>query len=417
MSKVRLINKAAPDAAPPAGKLQLEAVNNAFVVQGQYGDIASFSGVNTGDQSADTVPYDNQSSGLEAENVKAALDEISGAVDDHTSDTNNPHGVTAAHVGLGNVDNTSDADKPVSTATQAALDAKADLVGGLIPIAQIPPAAIERLVVVADEAARFALTTATVQNGDTVKQADTGLMYLVVDEDNLGNTSGYVEYTAGQAASVAYSGITGKPVAIDALDDLTPDADKLPYYTGGSSAALADLTAAGRALLGDADADAQLDTLGGTTVGKALFKSSTKQAARTELELKSAALADILGLVSQSGGVPTGSIFEVGSNANGDYVRLACGWQICVSIRQAVYVYPTNLVAEWTYPAAFSVILLANGKRDLNGAHPTVRSWMASEGVYSVSNTGFSFGIVDTAGPFEPGDWQWVHLVAIGRWF
>jgi hypothetical protein len=34
-------------------------------------------------------------------------------------------GVTKSHVGLGNVDNTSDADKPISTATQAALDAKA----------------------------------------------------------------------------------------------------------------------------------------------------------------------------------------------------------------------------------------------------------------------------------------------------
>lgn len=38
-------------------------------------------------------------------------------------------GVTKAHVGLGNVDNTSDANKPVSTATQTALDAKASLSG------------------------------------------------------------------------------------------------------------------------------------------------------------------------------------------------------------------------------------------------------------------------------------------------
>jgi hypothetical protein len=38
-------------------------------------------------------------------------------------------GVTKTHVGLGNVDNTSDADKPVSTATQTALDAKASLAG------------------------------------------------------------------------------------------------------------------------------------------------------------------------------------------------------------------------------------------------------------------------------------------------
>ena len=39
-------------------------------------------------------------------------------------------GVTKAMVGLGNVDNTSDANKPVSTATQTALDAKLSLAGG-----------------------------------------------------------------------------------------------------------------------------------------------------------------------------------------------------------------------------------------------------------------------------------------------
>ena len=39
-------------------------------------------------------------------------------------------------VGLSNVDNTSDLNKPISTATQTALDNKADLVGGLVPQAQ-----------------------------------------------------------------------------------------------------------------------------------------------------------------------------------------------------------------------------------------------------------------------------------------
>jgi len=42
----------------------------------------------------------------------------------HTSNTSNPHSVTKAQVGLGNADNTSDANKPVSTATQTALNAK-----------------------------------------------------------------------------------------------------------------------------------------------------------------------------------------------------------------------------------------------------------------------------------------------------
>jgi hypothetical protein len=45
-------------------------------------------------------------------------------LDGHIADTSNPHSVTAAQVGLGNVDNTSDADKPLST-EQAAADAAA----------------------------------------------------------------------------------------------------------------------------------------------------------------------------------------------------------------------------------------------------------------------------------------------------
>ena len=42
----------------------------------------------------------------------------------HTSNVSNPHSVTQAQVGLSNVDNTSDLNKPISTATQTALNAK-----------------------------------------------------------------------------------------------------------------------------------------------------------------------------------------------------------------------------------------------------------------------------------------------------
>lgn len=45
----------------------------------------------------------------------------------HTGDTANPHAVTKTQVGLGNVDNTADTAKPVSTAQATALDAKAPL--------------------------------------------------------------------------------------------------------------------------------------------------------------------------------------------------------------------------------------------------------------------------------------------------
>ena len=44
------------------------------------------------------------------------------ALDAHEADTDNPHDVTKEQVDLGNVDNTSDLTKPISTATQAALD-------------------------------------------------------------------------------------------------------------------------------------------------------------------------------------------------------------------------------------------------------------------------------------------------------
>ena len=46
--------------------------------------------------------------------------------DNHIADKNNPHEVTKAQVGLGNVDNTSDLDKPLSNATIDALSLKAD---------------------------------------------------------------------------------------------------------------------------------------------------------------------------------------------------------------------------------------------------------------------------------------------------
>jgi hypothetical protein len=52
------------------------------------------------------------------------------SLNNHIKDTNNPHNVTKSQIGLGNVDNTSDVNKPVSTLQQAALDKKVDKVTG-----------------------------------------------------------------------------------------------------------------------------------------------------------------------------------------------------------------------------------------------------------------------------------------------
>nr|DAO68019.1 MAG TPA: Dec protein, OB-Fold, Decoration, VIRAL PROTEIN [Caudoviricetes sp.] len=85
------------------------------------------------------------------------------------------------------------------------------IASGTISIDRLPKAALERLIVVADDTARFALTTATAQSGDTVKVTSTGKMYLIKDESKLNSEDGYEPYTAGQASSVPWSGVTGKP--------------------------------------------------------------------------------------------------------------------------------------------------------------------------------------------------------------
>lgn len=56
--------------------------------------------------------------------AQSDADAAASAISTHAANTSNPHGVTKTQVGLGNVDNTSDAGKPVSTATQTALDLK-----------------------------------------------------------------------------------------------------------------------------------------------------------------------------------------------------------------------------------------------------------------------------------------------------
>jgi len=66
----------------------------------------------------------SNSANISEETTRALLAEetIRTSLQEHISDKTNPHNVTKEQLAIGNVDNTSDIDKPVSTAQQNALD-------------------------------------------------------------------------------------------------------------------------------------------------------------------------------------------------------------------------------------------------------------------------------------------------------
>lgn len=69
-------------------------------------------------------PATTSTAGVMSSSDKSKLDSLKSQLDTHISNISNPHSVTKVQVGLGNVDNTSDANKPISTATQNALNSK-----------------------------------------------------------------------------------------------------------------------------------------------------------------------------------------------------------------------------------------------------------------------------------------------------
>lgn len=78
---------------------------------------------------------EEQSARIEADNtLQGNIDTLDNKIDTHIADKANPHEVTKVQVGLGNVDNTSDLDKPISTATQTALNGKQNTINDLSEI-------------------------------------------------------------------------------------------------------------------------------------------------------------------------------------------------------------------------------------------------------------------------------------------
>lgn len=141
--------------------------------------------------------------------------------------------------GLNNVNNTSDADKPLSTAATNALAGKANLVAGKIPTSEIPAVALtEFLGTVASQAAMLALTG---QRGDWAIRSDQARVYILT-ADNASVLANWqvFEYPTGASAVNSVNGQTGTVVlgkaniGLGNADD-TSDAAK-PLSTAATNA-------------------------------------------------------------------------------------------------------------------------------------------------------------------------------------
>lgn len=183
-----------------------------------------------------------------------------------------------ADVGLGNVDNTSDANKPVSAAAQTALDAKA--------------------------AAATTISAGTGLTGGGSLAANRTIGLDTASVTSLAKADGAVRFDepqtldATQKARVQNS-IGAQPVDADltALAALTSAANKLPYFTGAGAAALADFSSVARTLI------AQTSIANMWATG---FGANSSASANGYFKLPN-------GILVQWGRIPSG-VYDVGVN-------------------------------------------------------------------------------------------------------
>ena len=134
--------------------------------------------------------------------VAAAAEAVADDLAAHEADTANPHGVTKAQVGLGNV--TDEAQIPLTQ--KAAAGGVASLDGsGKVPTSQLPALALTDVFVVASQAAQIALTA---EEGDVAVRTDLNKSFIH-NGGTAGTIADWSELLTPTDAVLSVNGLTG----------------------------------------------------------------------------------------------------------------------------------------------------------------------------------------------------------------
>ena len=308
-----------------SGGLTLD--ENGLSASGLQDGIAAKSDIGHGHAIADVAglqaALDANTAEISDETTRATAAEGSNAtaISTHSARTDNPHAVTKSQVGLGNVDNTADASKPISTAMQTALDGKqpasanltawsalatstkqdalgftaenaankgaaggyASLDGsGKVPSEQLPSFVDDVI-----EATDFASLPGT---------GETGKIYVTLDNGKVYRWSG-----------TAYVEISASPGSTDAV----PEGSSNLYHTAARvnaliSAAVGSVTQAYSAVLSG------LAALSPTAFGKSLLELASAAALRTAIALPTATTVGRLARYTDTAGAigSTAGLYE-----------------------------------------------------------------------------------------------------------